>query len=140
MDVTISIGIGINGANYVQNYEYSRIAIDLALGRGGDQVVIKDRDTMIYFGGKSQQMGKTTRVKARVKAHALKEFMVAKDKVVVMGHKISDVDSIGAGIGIYRAAKSLNKRAHIVVNNPTMSVRPIIENFINNRNTMSTCL
>ena len=75
MDVTISIGIGINGANYVQNYEYSRIAIDLALGRGGDQVVIKDRDTMIYFGGKSQQMGKTTRVKARVKAHALKEFM-----------------------------------------------------------------
>ena len=132
MDVTISIGIGINGANYVQNYEYSRIAIDLALGRGGDQVVIKDRDTMIYFGGKSQQMGKTTRVKARVKAHALKEFMVAKDKVVVMGHKISDVDSIGAGIGIYRAAKSLNKRAHIVVNNPTMSVRPIIENFINN--------
>ena len=132
MDVTISIGIGINGANCVQNYEYSRIAIDLALGRGGDQVVIKDRDTMIYFGGKSQQMGKTTRVKARVKAHALKEFMVAKDKVVVMGHKISDVDSIGAGIGIYRAAKSLNKRAHIVVNNPTMSVRPIIENFINN--------
>ena len=59
MDLTISIGIGINGANYVQNYEYSRIAIDLALGRGGDQVVIKDRDTMIYFGGKSQQMGKT---------------------------------------------------------------------------------
>ena len=85
---------------------------------------------MIYFGGKSQQMGKTTRVKARVKAHALKEFMVANDKVVVMGHKISDVDSIGAGIGIYRAAKSLNKRAHIVVNNPTMSVRPIMENFL----------
>ena len=132
MAVTISIGIGINGENYVQNYEYSRIAIDLALGRGGDQVVIKDNDNMIYFGGKSQQMGKTTRVKARVKAHALKEFMVANDKVVVMGHKISDVDSIGAGIGIYRAAKSLNKRAHIVVNNPTMSVRPIMENFLSN--------
>ncbi|HIX28189.1 MAG TPA: DHH family phosphoesterase [Candidatus Blautia stercoravium] len=132
MAVTISIGIGINAPTYAQNYEYSRIAIDLALGRGGDQVVIKDRDQMTYYGGKSQQMGKNTRVKARVKAHALREFMVSKDKVVVMGHKISDVDSIGAAIGIYRAAKSLNKKAHIVVNHPTMSVRPIIENFLKN--------
>ena len=133
MAVTISIGIGINAPTYSQNYEYARIAIDLALGRGGDQVGIKDRDQMTYFGGKSQQMGKSTRVKARVKAHALREFMVSKDKVVVMGHKIPDVDSIGAGIGIYRAAKSLNKKAHIVVNNPTMSVRPIIESFRDNQ-------
>lgn len=132
MAVTISIGIGINATSYSQNYEYARIAIDLALGRGGDQVVIKDRDQMTYFGGKSQQMGKSTRVKARVKAHALREFMVSKDKVVVMGHKIPDVDSIGAGIGIYRAAKSLNKKTHIVVNNPTMSVRPIIQTFKDN--------
>ena len=132
MAVTISIGIGINAPSYSQNYEYARIAIDLALGRGGDQVVIKDRDQMTYFGGKSQQMGKSTRVKARVKAHALREFMVSKDKVVVMGHKIPDVDSIGAGIGIYRAAKSLNKKTHIVVNNPTMSVRPIIQTFKDN--------
>ena len=63
MAVTISIGIGINAPTYAQNYEYSRIAIDLALGRGGDQVVIKDKDQMTYFGGKSQQMGKNTRVK-----------------------------------------------------------------------------
>ncbi len=132
MAVTISIGIGINAPSYSQNYEYARIAIDLALGRGGDQVVIKDREQMTYFGGKSQQMGKSTRVKARVKAHALREFMVSKDKVVVMGHKIPDVDSIGAGIGIYRAAKSLNKKTHIVVNNPTMSVRPIIQTFKDN--------
>lgn len=132
MAMTISIGIGINAPTYAQNYEYSRIAIDLALGRGGDQVVIKDKDQMTYFGGKSQQMGKSTRVKARVKAHALREFMVSKDKVVVMGHRIPDVDSIGAGIGIYRAAKSLNKKAHIVVNNPTMSVRPIIQSFQDN--------
>lgn len=132
MAITISIGIGINASTYAQNYEYSRIAIDLALGRGGDQVVIKDKDQMIYFGGKSQYAGKNTRVKARVKAHALREFMISKDKVVVMGHKISDVDSVGAAIGIYRAAKSLNKKAHIVVNNPTMSVRPIIENFRDN--------
>ena len=133
MALTISIGIGINAPTYTQNYEYSRIAIDLALGRGGDQVVIKDKDQMTYYGGKSQQMGKNTRVKARVKAHALREFMMSKEKVVVMGHKISDADAIGAAIGIYRAAKSLNKKAHIVVNNPTMSVRPVIERFKDNQ-------
>lgn len=96
-------------------------------------MVIKDKDQMTYYGGKSQQMGKNTRVKARVKAHALREFMMSKEKVVVMGHKISDADAIGAAIGIYRAAKSLNKKAHIVVNNPTMSVRPVIERFKDNQ-------
>ena len=85
MAVTLSIGIGLNGANYLQNYEYCRIAIEMALGRGGDQVVIKNGDSIAYFGGKSQQVEKNTRVKARVKAQALKEFMSTKDRVVVMG-------------------------------------------------------
>lgn len=83
MAVTLSIGIGLNGANYLQNYEYCRIAIEMALGRGGDQVVIKNGDSIAYFGGKSQQVEKNTRVKARVKAQALKEFMSTKDRVVV---------------------------------------------------------
>ena len=106
MAVTLSIGIGLNGANYLQNYEYCRIAIEMALGRGGDQVVIKNGDSITYFGGKSQQVEKNTRVKARVKAQALKEFMSTKDRVVVMGHKITDVDALGAAIGIYRAGKT----------------------------------
>lgn len=110
MAVTLSIGIGLNGANYLQNYEYCRIAIEMALGRGGDQVVIKNGDSIAYFGGKSQQVEKNTRVKARVKAQALKEFMSTKDRVVVMGHKITDVDALGAAIGIYRAGKTLGKR------------------------------
>ena len=67
----------------------------MALGRGGDQVVIKNGDSIAYFGGKSQQVEKNTRVKARVKAQALKEFMSTKDRVVVMGHKITDVDALG---------------------------------------------
>ncbi len=75
---------------------------------------------------------KTTRVKARVKAHALKEFMSQKDNVVVMGHKITDVDTFGAAIGIYRAAKTLNKKAYIVINNATSSIRPLMDEFINN--------
>lgn len=87
MNVTLSIGVGLNAATYLQDYEYSRIAIEMALGRGGDQVVIKNGDKITYYGGKAQQMEKTTRVKARVKAQALKEFMSTKERVVVMGHK-----------------------------------------------------
>lgn len=132
MTVTLSIGIGLNAVNYLQNYEYCRIAIEMALGRGGDQVVIKNGDNITYFGGKSQQMEKTTRVKARVKAQALKEFMSTKERVVVMGHKITDVDALGAAIGIYRAGKTLGKPVHIVVNDPSTSIRPLIAGYLNN--------
>lgn len=132
MAVTISIGIGINADTCAHNSEYARIAIDLALGRGGDQVVIKDGNNITYYGGKSQMMEKTTRVKARVKAHALKEFMSSKDKVVVMGHKITDVDTFGAAIGVYRAAKTLEKKAYIVINTPTSSIRPLMDGFLQN--------
>lgn len=132
MAVTLSIGIGINAPTYLQNYEYSRIAIEMALGRGGDQVVIKNGDNITCFGGKSQQMEKTTRVKARVKAQALKEFISTRDRVIVMGHKITDVDAFGAAIGIYRAAKTLGKPVHIVINDPTTSIRPLMTGFIEN--------
>ena len=132
MAITLSIGVGLNAATYIQNYEYSRIAIEMALGRGGDQVVIKNGNNITYYGGKTQQMEKATRVKARVKAQALKEFMSTKDRVVVMGHKITDVDALGAGIGIYRAGKTLGKPVHIVVNDPTKAIRPLIAEYTNN--------
>ena len=133
MAVTISIGIGINADSYAHTSESARIAMELALGRGGDQVVIKDGNNITYFGGKSQMMEKTTRVKARVKAHALKEFMSSKDKIVVMGHKITDVESFGAAIGIYRAARTLEKKAYIVINNPTSSIRPLMDGFLHSQ-------
>ena len=129
MALTLSIGLGMNGKSYGQNYEYARTAIDLALGRGGDQAIIKNREEIRYFGGKSKQVEKQTRVKARVKAQALREIMVACDKVIVMGHEMPDVDSFGACIGIYRAAKVLNKSAYIVINNITTTVKPVIESF-----------
>jgi len=131
MAITLSIGLGTNGATYGQNYDYARTAIDLALARGGDQAIIKDAEKLYYYGGKGKQVEKNTRVKARVKAHALRELMESKDKVVVMGHKIGDVDSFGASIGIYRAAKTLNKRAYIVINDITSSVRSMMEGFEN---------
>ncbi|MDO4338569.1 MAG: DHH family phosphoesterase [Eubacteriales bacterium] len=132
MAVTLSIGIGLNASTYLQNYEYSRIAIEMALGRGGDQVVIKNGNNITYIGGKSQQVEKATRVKARVKAQALKEFMSSKDRVVVMGHKITDVDALGAAIGIYRAGKTLGKPVHIVVNDPSTSIRPLMAGYMDN--------
>ena len=113
---TLSIGLGLNTATYALSYQYARVAIDLALARGGDQAVIKDCNGITYFGGKKEQTAKNTRVKARVKAEALREFIVTKDQVIVMGHKIADPDSFGACMGIYRAVVSLEKKAHIVIN------------------------
>ena len=133
MAITMSMGVGINADTYAGTADYARSAMELALGRGGDQVVIKDRERMSYFGGKSQVMEKTTRVKARVKAHALKEFIINSDHVVVMGHQITDIDSFGAAIGIYRATKTLNKKAHIVINSPTSSIRPFMQEFVASR-------
>lgn len=132
MAVTLSIGIGINGDTYIRNYEYARTAIDMALGRGGDQAVVKNGEKIQYYGGKSQQLEKTTRVKARVKAHALRELLETKDRLLIMGHKIGDIDSFGSAIGVYRIAAALGKKAHIVINEVTSSVRPMMDRFINN--------
>jgi c-di-AMP phosphodiesterase-like protein len=132
MAVTISIGMGLNGLSYAQNYEFARNAIDIALGRGGDQAVVKVPENVIYYGGKSQQMEKSTRVKARVKAHALREIISVKDEVYVMGHRMGDVDSFGASVGIYRIAEALDKKAHIVLNDVTSSMQPMVEMFRDN--------
>ncbi|MDE7199579.1 MAG: DHH family phosphoesterase [Lachnospiraceae bacterium] len=132
MAVTISIGMGLNGLSYAQNYEFARNAIDIALGRGGDQAVVKIPENVIYYGGKSQQMEKSTRVKARVKAHALREIISVKDEVYVMGHRMGDVDSFGASVGIYRIAEALDKKAHIVLNDVTSSMQPMVDMFRDN--------
>lgn len=134
MAVTISISLGMSGKTYAENYEYARVAMELALARGGNQAVTKEGDQITYFGGSSQQVDKNTRVKARVKAQALREFIQNNDKVIVMGHKLPDVDSFGAAIGIYRAAKELNKKAYIIVNEISTSLRPMYDAFVNNPN------
>ena len=130
--VTLSVGIGLGTDTYTAGYNYARVAIDLALARGGDQVVVKSPQGIKYYGGKHEHTSKNTRVKARVKAEALREFMVSKERVMVMGHKMTDVDSFGAAIGIYKAAASLGKKVNIVVNDISVSVRPFYEAFKNN--------
>ncbi|SFB16237.1 c-di-AMP phosphodiesterase, consists of a GGDEF-like and DHH domains [Acetitomaculum ruminis DSM 5522] len=125
--VTLSIGIGVNENSYLQSCEYARMAIDLALGRGGDQAVIKEKENNSYYGGKTKQIEKSTRVKARVKAHALREIMLGRDQVVIMGHQIGDIDSFGSAVGVYRAAIELGKKAHIVLNEVSSSLRPFVD-------------
>lgn len=129
MAITLSIGVGAGGVSYTQNYEYARMGIDLALGRGGDQVVVKEGEEVTYYGGKAKQVERNTRVKARVKAHALREIIESREHVVIMGHTISDVDSLGTAIGVYCAARVLGKKAQIVLNEVTTSLRPLVECF-----------
>lgn len=131
ISVTMSIGIGSAQGSYVKNLEAARICIDLALGRGGDQVVIKNVDSIQYFGGKTQAVEKSTKVKARVKAHALREFMAVSEKIIVMGHKRIDIDAFGAAIGIFRAAHTINKKVHIVVDYTSAALSPFIGSFRN---------
>ena len=127
MHMTLSISFGINGNTYQENYEAACAGIDLALGRGGDQAVIKDGEDISYYGGNCEVMERTTRVKARVKAHALKELLESKENVVIMAHKIPDPDAIGAAVGLYRLGLSLGRKAHIVMNEVTISVRAMVD-------------
>ncbi len=129
VEATLSIGIGTSAEDYVQNLEFAKAAIDMALGRGGSQAVIKEGDEISYYGVYGKEKEKTTRVKARVKAQALRELMQTRDDIIIMGHSISDIDAFGAAIGIYCAAHSLGKQAHIVLNDVTSSLRPIVDTF-----------
>lgn len=129
---TLSIGMGLSPESYSQSYNYSRVAIDLALARGGDQAVIKEGGGITYYGGKQEQTSKKTRVKARVKAEALRELITVKDRIFVMGHKFTDADSFGAAIGIYRAAEALKKRVYIIINEVSASLKPLYSSYENN--------
>lgn len=129
LPITISIGLGMGADTYLKNCENARAAMDMALGRGGDQAVIKDAGKIYYYGGKTKTVEKNTRVKARVKAQALRELMLTRDTILVMGHKVGDMDSFGASVGIYRVAKALDKKVHIVINEMNSTARQMFARF-----------
>lgn len=128
-EVTLSMAFGYDGESYENNLEMARAAMDLALARGGDQAVLKSPDGVEYFGGKALGEAAQTRVKARVKAQALRELIATKDEVFIMGHRLGDNDSFGAAIAVYRMAVSMQKRAYVVLNQLSFSVRPFWERF-----------
>jgi c-di-AMP phosphodiesterase-like protein len=120
--VTLSLGFGLNGGTLSENLNYAAASIDLALGRGGDQVVLKNGENFSFFGGKTRELEKRTKVKARVIAYALRELIDQADNVIIMGHENGDIDSLGASLGLYRVVRSRDKNAYIVLNrlNPTI--------------------
>ena len=124
--LTLSIGVGEGTEGLIELGELSQSGLDLALGRGGDQVAIKNMNGNVrFYGGKTDPMEKRTRVRARVISHALKDILTEGDKVIIMGHKRPDLDAVGAAIGVSRFASMNNLEAYVVLNeediDPTLS-------------------
>ena len=133
LPVTISMGIGIEGKTINENFKLAQGALDLALGRGGDQAVIKTKDKSIFYGGKSKAVEKKTKVKSRLIGHALREIILESKEIYIMGHKYPDMDAMGAAVGIYDICKSCNKNANIVLNASNDSIDEFV-NRIKNSN------
>jgi c-di-AMP phosphodiesterase-like protein len=125
--VTLSIGIGQAGEHHKDSFQYASLAIDMALARGGDQVVIKDNIQFSFFGGRSKELEKRTKVKSRVMANTLGELIGDSDFVLVMGHRNSDIDSLGAAAGIACIARKRGKKTKIVTREDNSAAAALIE-------------
>lgn len=124
--VTLSLGFGIKGESILENFKFAGAAIDLALGRGGDQVVIKSGGSFSFFGGKTRELEKRTKVKARVIAYALRELIDQSSRVLIMGHENVDIDALGAALGIFRIVKNRDKEANIVLSASNATIKGLI--------------
>ena len=131
LPVTISIGVGIDGETVNENFKLANSALDLALGRGGDQAVIKTEDKFAFYGGKSKAVEKTTKVKSRLIGHALREVILGSSQVYIMGHKYPDMDAMGSAVGIYDICKSCNKEANIVLDSSNESIDEFVKRLEN---------
>ena len=127
--VTLSIGIGTGEVTLEGSMKSAKAAIDLALGRGGDQALVKNGDKYMFYGGKSGEVSHNARIRARVKADALSELIMESERVYVMGHKIADADCFGSAVGVYRIAKSLGKECSIILDNMPDTIKKIYEKF-----------
>ena len=120
--VTISMGIGIDGETINDNFKMAIGALDLSLGRGGDQVVVKTKDNFSFYGGKSKAVEKKTKVKSRLIGHALREIINQSEDILIMGHRYPDMDAMGAAVGIYDLCKACGKESNIVLENVNDSI------------------
>ena len=111
---TLSIAIETEGSSNYEKYKSAQSIIDIALGRGGDQAVLRKNGKYVFFGGRTQELEKRTKVKARIVSHALEELMKEAQNIIIMGHTNCDIDAMGAAFGIYRLAKINEKEAYIV--------------------------
>ena len=127
LQITLSIAISDEGETYYEKYQAANDAMDIALGRGGDQAVVKSEGKYNFFGGRAQELEKRTKVKARVVAHALEELIEKSENVMIMGHMNGDIDSIGSSLGLYRFATTLNKETYIVNNTRGLALESFID-------------
>ena len=127
MQVTLSIAISGEGESNYEKYKSAQTGVDIALGRGGDQAVVRKEGKYTFFGGKSQEVEKRTKVKARIVSHALEELMLQAKNVMIMGHANGDIDSMGASLGLYRLAKSLNVEAYVINNTTGISLQNFMD-------------
>lgn len=125
--LTLSIGVGAEADDFLTLNEYASSALDLALGRGGDQAVVKRGDKISFYGGRTQAVEKRTRVKARVIAHALRELIKESSTIFIMGHNFMDFDSLGAAIGMYRACADLGKKAYIILDKSNVAIDELVK-------------
>ena len=130
LPVTISIGVGREGNSIHENIKWAAGALDLALGRGGDQAIVKTKDKFEFYGGKSKAVEKTTKVKSRLIGHALKEIVSQSNNIYIMGHKYPDLDAMGAAVGIYDIYKNIKKETYIVLD----QVNESIDEFVSRLN------
>jgi c-di-AMP phosphodiesterase-like protein len=128
--VTLSIGIGADGENLIQTMDFARSALDLALGRGGDQVLIKDSNKFYFFGDKQKEINSNSRVRARVKSYVMSELISESSNVIAMGHKNADPDSLGACLGVYRFSNALGKVCKIILNEPNENIKYMYKKII----------
>lgn len=129
VQATLSISISSEGENNYQKFKNALAGIDIALGRGGDQAVVRENERYVFFGGRTEDIEKRTKVKARMISQALEEVMIDSNKVFIMGHANGDIDSMGSSLGIYRIAKTLNKDAYIVNETYGMSLDKFIDSI-----------
>ncbi len=123
--ITLSIGIGSNGKNPMEIAEYANGAKDLALGRGGDQAVVKKNDDIAFYGGRTTAVEKTTKVKSRVIGYALRRLIDQSERIFIMGHRNADMDAIGSAMGLFRAAENREKEAYIILGEGNYSIERI---------------
>lgn len=125
--MTLSIGLAFGTESFSELGELAQSSLDMALGRGGDQAAVKAGQRLSFYGGKSSAIEKRTRVRARVIAHALRDLMQESDRVIIMGHRMPDLDVLGASIGVLKAADMYKVEAHVVLDGPNPGIQRLME-------------
>ena len=129
LPITLSVGVGRGASTPRENYNLANSAKELALGRGGDQVVIKKGDKLSFFGGNSNEIEKRTRVRARVISHALRDLINESEIIFIMGHKNADIDCFGSAMGLYSIIKTFNKECYVILESENNAIKQVLDKF-----------